>query len=675
MPHLFGIRHHGPGSTRSLLRALEALQPDCLLVEAPADAEEILLLSSLQSPVSSPSVGSPQPALAATDCGLRTEDCELLTPPVAILIYNPKNISQAIYLPFAEFSPEWQAMKFALKENIPVRCMDLPVGLHFALDEMEKDNPQQAIDFSEKPSLEEQQFRHDPMAHMARLAGYTDSERWWEITFESAGNETDIFNAILEMTTALRETDGGTNSYRDHTLQREAHMRRCIRKAEKDGFQKIAVVCGAWHVPALHEYKQIKISDDAALLKGIRKVKTTATWIPWSYDRLTFQSGYGSGVISPAWYELLFKNPKEAATRWMINVALLFREEDMDASSAHVIEAIRLSETLATMRGLALPGIGELKEAAIATICEGDAGKLELIEQKLITGEAAGTVPPHLKIPAVPLLRDIEQAVKSARLRKYWENTTEEWLGATTANPRGGIDLREESGRLKSHLLHRLGILGIPWGRRIDIDRHFTAGGFKEFWKLKWSPDFTIRIIEMGGWGNTVEEACIRFLKKKAREITSLPELTLLTGQTLDADLPEAMSTLLRKLENIAALTTDVFALMDALPPLARVVRYGDTRGSDVAAVAAVVRHIVPRVCIGLPGAVAHLDEEASQGAFDRLLGVHRSLDLLNLPDYNKPWHATLESIAGSATANGLLTGACTRLLFDKNILGPAETA
>ena len=39
---LFGIRHHGPGCARSLLRALEAMQPDCLLIEGPPDGESVL---------------------------------------------------------------------------------------------------------------------------------------------------------------------------------------------------------------------------------------------------------------------------------------------------------------------------------------------------------------------------------------------------------------------------------------------------------------------------------------------------------------------------------------------------------------------------------------------------------------------------------------------------------
>lgn len=659
MLHLLGIRHHGPGSAKAVIKALEANLPGCLLVEAPADAEGLLKYM-------------PPPPEQTTDAPL-TPHPSPLTPPVAALIYDPKDLNRASYLPFTGFSPEWQAIRFALKNNIPVRFMDLPMELYFALEEADKQNPQAALKFfpegKEADTAEEQQFRHDPMAYMANLAGYTDSERWWEVMFESPDNEVDIFQAIQEMTIALREG----KEEQPRTLQREAFMRQTIRKAFKDGFENIAVVCGAWHVPALLGFEKIKASNDAALLKGIKKIKTTATWIPWSYDRLTFQSGYRSGVISPAWYELLFQEKQDAATHWMINVARLFREADLDASSAHVIEAIRLSETLSALRGLAIPGIDELKEAAITTICEGDAEKLELIENKLITGNKVGSVPD--KIPTVPLQQDIEQSVKTARLTKYWENTEEQWLGATAASPQGGVDLREESGKMKSHLLHRLNLLNIPWGQLKELNRHQSAGGFKEFWKLKWSPDFAIRIIEMGAWGNTVEEACVRFLKKKTDDTAALPALTILVKQTLNANLPDAFDALLIKLETLAALTTDTYHLMDALPPLAQIIRYGNTRGTDVKAVEKVVAHLVPRICIGLPIAIANLDEDASKEAFDKLVAVNFSLGLLNDADFLNQWHNTLQSIAGNAHINGILTGACTRILFDKKVFTENETA
>ena len=654
MVHLFGIRHHGPGSATAVVRALEAAAPDVLLIEAPADAEGLLRF-----------VG---PAEEGGEAGV-------LEPPVAALIYNPKDLGQAVYLPFAEFSPEWQAILFARRKGIPVRFMDLPVSVGFALDEKEKNTFQGKLNVEKEWTKEEKAFRKDPMGYLARLAGYTDSERWWEVMFENPANETDIFEAIGEMTTALREQTPEP----PRNLQREAFMRQTIRKAKKEGFENVAVVCGAWHVPALSDLKKYKAGRDASLLRGTGKVKTVATWIPWSYDRMTFQSGYGAGVVSPAWYELLFfqKNKKGAdgaATRWMINVARLLRTEDLDASSAHVIEAIRLAETLASLRGLSVPGIGELKEAAVATICEGSPERLALIEQKLIAGQKVGHVPPA--VPVVPLMSDILKKIKSARMGKYWENTEEQWLKGVDKDgvPRG-IVLREESDQLKSRLLHRLRLLGIHWGEPVQRDRHQTAGLLKEYWKMKWSPELTIRIIEMGAWGNTVEEACVNYLKKKTDETDALPALTRLVEQSLHAHLPAAFDDLLRKLENLAALTTDIYHLIDALPPLAQIAKYGSARGTDVATVEKVVAHLIPRICIGLPGAVARLDEEASQEAFKKMQSANRAIGLLNDPGFNRQWYGALEKIAAAEAINGYITGGCTRLLLDKKILTTEQVA
>ena len=48
----------------------------------------------------------------------------------------------------------------------------------------------------------------------------------------------------------------------------------------------------------------------------------------------------------------------------MTRIARLLRTERIDASSAHVIEAVRLAETLAALRERPLPGLPELTEAA-----------------------------------------------------------------------------------------------------------------------------------------------------------------------------------------------------------------------------------------------------------------------------------------------------------------------
>ncbi|GLV59875.1 hypothetical protein KDH_66990 [Dictyobacter sp. S3.2.2.5] len=102
--HVFGIRHHGPGCARSLRAALEKLKPDILLIEGPPDAQAVLPLME-------------QPKMK---------------PPVALLIYAPEQPKKAVYYPFTQFSPEWQALKYAQKARIPARFMDLPQSIQLA---------------------------------------------------------------------------------------------------------------------------------------------------------------------------------------------------------------------------------------------------------------------------------------------------------------------------------------------------------------------------------------------------------------------------------------------------------------------------------------------------------------------------------------------------------------
>ncbi len=105
--HIFGIRHHGPGSSRSLLRALEALEPDCVLIEGPPDAQQVVSL-------------------------VQRED---LKPPVALLVYVPGEPRRAVFYPFAVFSPEWQALRYALSRSIEVRFIDLPQWHRLAVED------------------------------------------------------------------------------------------------------------------------------------------------------------------------------------------------------------------------------------------------------------------------------------------------------------------------------------------------------------------------------------------------------------------------------------------------------------------------------------------------------------------------------------------------------------
>ncbi|GJM31633.1 MAG: hypothetical protein DHS20C18_06340 [Saprospiraceae bacterium] len=616
------------------------MEPDCLLVEGPIDADK----------------------------QLRFIANEGLEPPVALLIYNVADLNQASYYPFAVFSPEWQAIAFALKRNLSVQFMDLSMAIQFTLDREAKEDRQMKVS-NHQSTAEEQRIMRDPLSYMAKIAGYTDSERWWEATFETRENDLDIFPSIAELISVLRLELGRQESAR--TLLREAHMRKVIRKAVKDGFQRIAVVCGAWHVPALQDYARIKASQDNALLKGLGKTKVNATWIPWSYDRLALRSGYGAGVISPAWYELLFNQREDVIPYWMTKVAILLREQALDASPAHVLEATRLAKSLAILRGKRLPGLDELEAAALSVFCEGDDVQMKLIHNALVIGEKVGHVPPE--IPVIPLQKDLESLIKKTRMSKYWGNTEVQWLKATANNPRGGIDLREEADLMKSHLLHRLNILGIEWGTIREGSGNET-GTFKEYWQIQWQPDFIIRIIEAGMWGNTVYDAALANAQQRAPEIERLADMTLLVRDILRADLTEAIDPLMQHLQRLAALTQDVFFLMESLPTLVNIIQYGDARKTNIQALAHLISELIPRICIGLPGICLNIDEEMAEVVFNQIVQNNRAIALLNNDDYSDRWFASMQRLATTRAIHERLRGASTRLLFDKAIYSVETT-
>lgn len=615
--HLFGIRHHGPGSANSLIRALEATQPDCMLIEGPADAEAALQYCL-------------HPGL------------EL---PAALLLYDAKDLSKAAYLPFADFSPEWQAMQFALAQGIELRLMDLPMHYQFNL----------GTSPSRPPAL------RDPLGYIAELAGYSDSERWWEATFEQTDNDQAVFEVVADLMTALREEIGQEEDQR--TQQREAYMRRSLRKAIKDGFEDIAVVCGAWHVPALSNLKKHPIKTDNALLKGLKKSKTVATWIPWSYPQLAFQSGYGAGVVSPAWYELLFSGREAATVRWMAKVAGRLREEGIDASSAHAVEAVRLAETLAALRGQPIPGLPELREAAISVFGGGKEGQWQLIEQGLVIGERAGKVPGS--IPQPPLQRDMEARIRSARLTKLYQSPLAQ---------QKELDLRKPSHLDASQLLHQLRILDIEWGTPQEGTGR-ELGSFQEYWRLHWQAGYYLKLVAAGMYGNTVQVAAAACLLHKAKEQTELDQLVQLANQALVGGLSQVFAELAERMQAAAALSQDVGQLMEALPLLTSISRYGDTRQTDVESVDTLIHQLIPRITVGLPTAVMNIDNEAATDWRGLLTRNNHAIGLLDESEYQHAWEEALLRLMHNQAAHALLRGMCCRLSLDKNRMTEAGAA
>ncbi|MCB9759682.1 MAG: hypothetical protein H6739_07555 [Alphaproteobacteria bacterium] len=608
MLRVYGVRHHGPGCARSLDTALDAFDPDVVLIEGPPDADDQLALL----------------ADAAA------------SPPLALMIYDDKRPRDAAFYPFTAWSPETRAALWALRRGRSARFFDLPQSLRFQLR-------------AEHPARQDPE--DDPFTRLARAAGYPDHQRWWEHEIEQRVDDPSLFDAILEAITALR----GDALWPDDPVEatREAWMRRELRRTcRKKGVRRVAVVCGAWHAPAL--LGDLPQARDDRQLKGLRRKKLKATWVPWTDDRLALRSGYGAGIDAPGWYGCLWAHASDAPQVWLTRAARLLREEGADVAAGHVIEAARLAGALAGLRGLSTPGLTELREAIEAVLCHGDPLPMRLIAERLEIGQSMGSVPEGT--PAPPLARDIEAAQRRLRLkpRAFAEELE--------------LDLREPRAVEKSELLHRLGLLGVPWGTRQEATGR-ERGAFHEYWSLKWAVDFPLRIIEANVWGNTLVEAATARVATQARELRDLATLTELLDGAVLAALPEAVDEILEVLRARAALSTDIGRLMRALAPLIRVRRYGDARQTPSEHLDPVIEGLFERVLVGLPRACGSLDEDAARHMVDGIGQLHTSLALLEREDLLDEWREVLQRIAWDEDLAGLVRGRCGRLLLEAQLL------
>lgn len=686
-PLLLGVRHHGPGSARAVRAALAVREPKVLLVEGPPEADAVVRLAGE----------------------------ETMTPPVALLAHAVDEPGRAAFWPFAAFSPEWVAIRWAIERGVEVRFIDLPAAhslawaqqaegeTEFTPDTEPTDpEPTSAEPTDPEPTgaepgdtepptgagessedVRQAELRVDPLAVLAEAAGYDDPERWWEDVVEhqgadqpsphpdaaeaATGREATVreatadrhalapFTVLEEAMTALRETHGSGGHDRD--LVREAHMRLRLREAAKEfGEGEVAVVCGAWHVPALREKRTL--TADRQLLKGLPKLKVEVTWVPWTHRRLARHSGYGAGITSPGWYGHLFEAPDRPLVRWMTKVAELLRAEDHPVSSAHVIESVRLAESLSALRGRPLAGLTETLEAVRAVMCEGSEVPLALIQDRLIVGDALGEVPDSA--PAVPLQRDLTRLQRSLRLKPE------------AAERALDLDLRKETDAARSKLLHRLSLLGIAWGEP-DVSRSRNIGTFRESWRLSWEPELSVRTAEAGIWGTTVATAASVKAVTRAVEARELGEVTQWAELCLLAGLDEALPQVMRQLADRAALDADVGQLAKALPALVRSVRYGDVRGTDSVSLRQVAEGLAERICVGLPPACTGLDADGAAELRDHLDAVGTAVSMLADDALAKRWSAVLRKLTARESVAPLLRGRCARLLLDDGALTAEE--
>ncbi|MFJ5306978.1 DUF5682 family protein [Streptomyces sp. NPDC088350] len=229
VPYLLGVRHHSPALAAAVPALLDAAGAEVVCVELPADFQPWLT-----------HLGAPG-TLAPVALAGAGEDGRLG------------------FYPFADFSPELAAVRWARERGVEVACCDLPMA--------------DARWHAEEPVRAGAADRSAPVSFAQALTAAgtgRDGDDLWDRSVEVLAPgcaPESLRRAALGVGWALRQDAESSGGVPAVDLAREAHMRETIGLAAAGG-RRVAAVIGAFHAPALADVTDLADGPERASVGG-----------------------------------------------------------------------------------------------------------------------------------------------------------------------------------------------------------------------------------------------------------------------------------------------------------------------------------------------------------------------------------------------------------------------
>ncbi|MFE1797378.1 DUF5682 family protein [Streptomyces sp. NPDC059517] len=654
-PYLIGVRHHAPSLAAAVPALLDAAAPDVLLVELPDEMQEWLPWLSheeTRAPVAL--------AAAPRDGG--------------------GGRGPAFY-PFADFSPELAAVRWAARHDVPVVACDLPLADRaWSADRAGTDRPSAPLPTegpapdptrspapAPAPAPATQARAGLATALRARLTGRTGDDLWDRLVEATApGSPPEALRRAALLTGwALREEAAASGGVPELDLRREEWMRARLAAATANG-ERAAVVVGAFHAPALtapapaapalpgplassKSAGSTGTESPAPSLKGTATTTAPAAWttslIPYTYALLDERSGYPAGIRDPEWQHLVLRaagDPvalEESLTRAAVQVCAELRTMGHPSGPAEAREISRLAGDLARLRGLPAAGRGELIEAVQTVLTQGEPyGRGRAVAramERVLVGKRGGRPAPGA--PRSGLAPAVEDELAALRL------PGPDSRGADATRELRLDPLRSDLDRRRELLLHRLTVCGVPYG---ESRESVGAGGTEALtsrWEVRWTPATAAMLTAAGVRGVTAAQAAEGLLRERRRAEqddggpTAAQTLQGLR-QAAECGLPALTDERLTEVRDVLPRSATLPELLGALALLDRL-RTGHVAGLDadedrtatVAAVAELLTAAAVRQVDGLTGSEEPADAHALVELAHRadLLGGIRLTDAL----------------------------------------------
>ena len=666
---VFGVRHLSPGGAWHLRRYLDQVRPRVVLVEGLADANDLVAHITRKA----------------------------TKPPIAILAYTDTLPVRTLVYPLARYSPEFQALQWAQENNAKVEFIDLPSDIFLAFQDIEAERIEEArreaqeAKEKETESEADEDASEDPVVatidavpeaaeqwsperavsvyeQFAQQSGETDYETYWERRFEHNCSDHSYRGASFEFGRALRDLEEDRPRWRAENLVREAFMRRRIEEVLAKGIKpdKIVAVVGAFHACVLNGQHPAMTDDE---LKQLRRRTSKLTLMPYSYFKLSSQSGYGAGNHAPAYFELLWEaleagDIHELPNRYLSLVARQMRESGTHRSTAEVIEGVRLARTLSALKDGYAPTLQDLRDAAITLIGHGEISTVKDALARVDVGTAIGELPKGVSRTSIQ--EDFDRKLVDLKLEKY----------KTTVKQELTLDLRENR-RVKSEeaafldlrrsaFLHQLRVLEIGFGKPLASGQQSTS--WAEKWHVQWSPENEIALVEAVLLGETVELATGYKFKTQLEKCESIAAASEMVRDACQCGLMTSMELARKRLQELAAETADFTSVAHAAHQLGQVARYGDVRQFDPTPLLPLIEELFVQGTLALLSA-ANCDNAAAVA----MLVAIDEMNKVSLEYHDRVeepmWLDRLQKLADADDRNPLLSGYACAVLLERGLI------
>ena len=641
--HVFPVRHHSPRTSAVLAAFLDEVSPELVLVEGPEDATGII------------------------DVLVDRET----RPPVAVLGYRTDGISGSSLWPFAAYSPEYVALSWARKRGREAAFIDVSTGCALA----SYAGMTGAVDIEEGEEGEGETERgglgFDVHEACARARGFRSFEEFWEASFEAPKYQPEAFRgALLAYADLVRAADR-----RPLHRARDAYMaKRILARIGEGGIapHRVAVIVGAAHAAAFAA-GDVDLDFDRVLP---RPVPSAVTLIPFSFPRLAEQLGYGAGNRAPQYYQRAHDagcDYRRATLEVLVEFTEHLRLRGFMASLSDTLEAYRLALMLADIRGKAEPGLDEVREATIATMCRGDATHVDGFLWPSVIGRNIGHVADRIGKNSLQ-----EEFAREVHARR---------LPATDSVESFVLKLNDPVQVGTSVFLHRLRVAGVSYasfiGRKIGTGKSATfeaPGGIEalqritEKWEARWTPSTEVALVEKIVLGDTLEQVAARVLEEQLASTHGTGNAARVLLEAVLASTGKTVESALAACERLAPEDDDLPSLVEAARVLSELVAYGSSRtrslhGDQV--IAALCEKTFARAILRVESACTGSDEGVAESK--EALKVLNTIALARQNVDRRGWFAAARRLSGSYIVNPGAAGVASALLYLAQMIGDDE--